>query len=1127
MHLADGMLVLSASDLVGFLECGHLTRQDVAVARRELRPPRLEDPGLEIVRRRGGEHEARLLESFRNAGRSVVEIHTDKATQAAYRDAQERTLAAMREGVDVVYQGVLFDGRWLAYADFLEKVPRRSQLGEHSYEVADTKLARRPKASALIQVSLYSCMLAQLQGVEPESLHLVLGAGRRERFRVPESAPFVRAVRRRLEQVVAAYPWESYPEPVDHCGICRWTEVCRQRWEADDHLTLVAGMRCDQSARLRDAGIRTVADLAGSTNELHVPRISQRALERLRHQARLQVVGRDESRICYELLPPAEDGAGLAALPEPVIGDLFMDLEGDPFVGDEGLEYLFGVVEVTGDGPQFNAFWAHDRASEKRAFEQVVDFIIDRLDREPRLHVYHYAPYEPTALKRLMGRHATRELEIDRLLRGGVLVDLYQVVRQSLMTSQDSYSLKKVESLYTGTREGEIQDAGSSIVAYERWLESRDPILLEEIEHYNREDCLSTLELRQWLDDRRPECEAMFGISLARPCPHEGLSPPEQLQIEEELARLADLLLSEVPDDPAVRSREQHARWLLAQALFWHRREARSQWWAHFRRLEMSKEELLADTEALGGLRHDQVVGRTKRSLVHRYVFEPQEHKILPGTSALDPHTGKPAGTVVEVDGVEGWILLRRGERSEVPHPGALIPPEPLNDTPLRRAIRRLADWVLANGAVGPGRYRAARDLLLCRPRLPAVEGGLTAAEAAVAMVPRLGATCLGIQGPPGTGKTTTGAAMIVSLLGQGRKVGVTALSHKVIGNLLSAVAREASRREVPLRGLQKAEPEEHCGVHGVGLARHNSEVVAALVSGDAQLVAGTAWLYADPDMTALVDTLVIDEAGQVPLANVLAICGAASDLVLLGDPRQLAQPLQGSHPPGAAVSALEHLLAGQETMPADRGLFLDMTWRMHPQLCRFISEVAYAGRLTSAPECVQHRVGGDDPLSGSGVRFRPVNHQANRTSSTEEAGAVAELVAALQGRPWADRNGIRHLTLEDILIVAPYNAHVALLRRQLAPGARVGTVDKFQGQEAPVVIYSMATSSPEEVPHAAEFLFSLNRLNVAISRAQGLAILVCSPELLMLRPRKVEHVRLAGAMYRLVELAGTRDMER
>lgn len=1120
MHLAGGILVLSASDLVGFMECEHLTNQEVAVARGDFPPPQLEDPELEIVRRRGDAHEAAVLKRFRAEGRRVAEIRAQQATLEAYREAQERTLAAMRGGADIVYQAVLFDGRWLAHADFLEKVAGPSRLGEHAYEVVDTKLAGRPKAGAVIQVGLYSELLAGLQGVEPESMHLMLGTGRRETFRVAESAAFVRAARRRLEETVAAHPWESYPERVEHCGICRWRGACRQRWEADDHLILVAGMRRDQTVRLRAAGISTVTELADSADVHEIPHIGQPALERLRQQARLQVTGRTAGRICYELLRPAADGAGLAALPEPVPGDLFIDLEGDPFVDDEGLEYLFGLIELTATEPWFRPFWAHDRTSEKRAFEQVVDFIMNRLEREPRLHVYHYAAYEPAALKRLMGRHATREREVDRLLRGGVLVDLYQVVRHSLRVSQDSYSLKKIEPLYLETRQGQIQDAGGSIVAYERWLESRDPALLDQIERYNHEDCLSTVELRQWLEDRRPEYEASFGVGLARPAVRDALPSPDQQQIEVELAQIAGELLKEVPDDPALRSAEQHARWLLAQSLFWHRREARSQWWAHFARLAMTDEELLADSEAIAGLSYDQLVACEKRSLVHRYLFEPQEQKILPGMKPIDPRTQKQAGTVVDVDGADGWILLRRGERSEVAHPAALIPPKPLDDAPLRQAVRRLAEWVLANGMAKRGPYSAARELLLRQPRLPTREHSLPAPDAMIAMAGRLEETCLGIQGPPGTGKTSRGAEMIVSLLRQGRRVGVTALSHKVIGNLLRAVAREAAKQGVALRALQKADLDEHCQADGVGQADHNSEVAYALGAGEAQLVAGTAWLYADPQMAGLVDTLFIDEAGQVPLANVLAMAGAVANLVLLGDPNQLSQPVQGWHPPGAAVSALEHLLGGHETMPADRGLFLDLTWRMHPEICRFISEIAYAGRLRSAAECAHHRLGGEAPLSGSGLRFVPVEHQGNRTSSAEEGAVVAELVGALLGRSWSDRRGERQLNLEDILVVAPYNAQVALLRRQLPAGARVGTVDRFQGQETAVVIYSMATSSPEEAPRGAEFLYSVNRLNVAVSRAQGLAILVCSPALMLLKPRRVEHVRLAGAMCRLVELA-------
>jgi uncharacterized protein len=214
-------------------------------------------------------------------------------------------------------------------------------------------------------------------------------------------------------------------------------------------------------------------------------------------------------------------------------------------------------------------------------------------------------------------------------------------------------------------------------------------------------------------------------------------------------------------------------------------------------------------------------------------------------------------------------------------------------------------------------------------------------------------------------------------------------------------------------------------------------------------------------------------------------------------------------------------VLDGAQTIPDERGRFLATTWRMHPDVCQFISEIAYENRLQSAPECSRQRVGGADDLAGTGLRYRPVPHAGNRTSSVEEAGVVAKLFKNLLSRPWTDREGRqRELTIADILVVAPYNAHVSLLANLLPTGARVGTVDKFQGQEAPIVIYSMATSSAAEAPRGIDFLYSLHRLNVAISRAQGLAILVCSPALLDVKAHTAEQMRVANALCRLVEVA-------
>jgi superfamily I DNA and/or RNA helicase len=301
-----------------------------------------------------------------------------------------------------------------------------------------------------------------------------------------------------------------------------------------------------------------------------------------------------------------------------------------------------------------------------------------------------------------------------------------------------------------------------------------------------------------------------------------------------------------------------------------------------------------------------------------------------------------------------------------------------------------------------------------------------------------------------------------------------------------------------------------------------NAVIAAALAAGDANLAAGTAWLWSREEMIGAVDLLFIDEAAQFALANAVAVAPAADSLVLLGDPRQLEQPQQGVHPPGADVSALDHLLGGAATMPGDRGLFLEQTWRLHPEVCAFTSEIFYEGRLESRAGLERQILRGPEPLAGSGLRIVPVTHRGNQGESEEEAAVVRELVRALTERcRWVDGEGVeRPIGPGDILVVAPYNAQVAAISQGLERGVRVGTVDKFQGQEAPVVIYSMTTSSAADAPRGMEFLYSPNRLNVATSRARCLAVVVASPELFVPDCRTPQQMRLANAFCRFRELA-------
>ncbi|TMD15670.1 MAG: TM0106 family RecB-like putative nuclease [Chloroflexi bacterium] len=658
MQYLEGRLVVSPSDLTGFLECEHLTQQELAAARGELaRPDRL-DPELEILRRRGLEHETRHLNSLRDLGKRVVEIPFPADRLAALESAHEATVTAMRQGADVIYQGTFFDGRWRCHADFLLRVDQPSGLGRYRYEVADAKLAKKAKAAAVLQCCVYTEQVAAIQGIEPDHITLILGDRSEEELRFRDYAAYYRSVKRRFEETVLGPATATYPDPVSHCDICRWIEPCDRRRRDDDHLCLVAGMRRDQTRRLQTSGIATVADLGASAMGQPIAGITDLALERLRQQARLQVGRRQTGSLAYEVLPPLGEQLGFQTLPPPSPADLFFDMEGDPFVGDDGLYYLFGVAESAGGRFQYHAFWGHDETAERRAFEQTVDLIIDRLDRSPDLHVYHYAPYEPNALKELAGGYATREAEVDRLLRGRVLVDLYRVVRQGVRMSTESYSLKSLEPFYRHERAGEIIDAAASIVAYEDWLQTGQPGRLEAIARYNEDDCLSTAQLRDWLEARRMEAIARYG-DIPRPAPEDRAPSQTQRDVDERTAGLVERLLAGVPEEETDRTPLQQAAHLLAHSLNWHRREEKSEWWEYFRLCSLTDEQLIEEREAIGGLAFSGEVRQERQSNVFRYHFDAgQEYKIGIGDKPEDPRRQRGAGT-------EPWSQ-RRGASSDL-----------------------------------------------------------------------------------------------------------------------------------------------------------------------------------------------------------------------------------------------------------------------------------------------------------------------------------------------------------------------------------------------------------------------------------------------------------------------------
>ncbi|MFN8623924.1 MAG: TM0106 family RecB-like putative nuclease [Chloroflexota bacterium] len=1181
MQRIDGRPVHSATDLVGFLACRYLTELEHAALRGMVKRPVRNDPALDRIRKRGDEHERRYLETLVADGRRVTTLKIPEDAWGldrggAIREAANATREAILRGDDVIYQACFFDGTWLGYADFLLRVDQPTDTLPWRYEVVDTKLARSAKASALLQICSYVDQLAPIQGAPPELVHVALGGSKREirSYRTDDLMAYYRRAKADYLAAVAGDPdpgrADLYPDPVGHCDVCRWAAECSGRRRSDDDLSLVAGIGRRTRRELRDdRALRTRRSLAGLALPMVPPlrHTGADALGRVRRQASIQVRGQDQGANLHDLLlPPArtQDGSaldttkGLVSLPEPRPGDLFLDLEGDPFAFDDGIDYLFGILElVPGGEPVFHDVWSRDAdgrvtlAGEKAAFERTIDFIMQRLEADPSIHVYHYAAYERTAFGRLMGRHATREQAVDQLFRGGVLVDLYRVVQQSLIASVESYSIKKLEPFYGYRRERDLRDANSAIAAFEAWLEDggeagKDESTLQGIAEYNEDDVRSTWWLRDWLEHlRAEELAPTLPHPVPRPAPPETKEGADADALLSETDQVVATLTAGLPQDPAAIPDDDRPRWLLAQLLGWHRREAKAGYWRYFfLRDQLTDEQRVEEKEPMGML---SLVGPVPgEDRTYRYAFPEQEHDIKVGRSAIDPDpTVRMNLNVRRIDDAQRLIELhhpvRKNGDATIRHPRSLVPSLVVPTDAQQRALLEIGRSVAATGLTGPGPHQAARDLLQrARPRVgempwaPLIRPGEDTLRAARRLATALDLSHLAIQGPPGSGKTYTGARMILDLVKAGRRVGVTANSHKVIGNLLDAVAEAARADGRSVRIGQNPGGKENgpptCTV-AVPL-KDNGRMAQAIAGGEVDVVGGTAWAWSADALRDAVDVLVIDEAGQFSLANALAVSVAAKSLVLLGDPQQLDQVVQGSHPPGAERSALAHLLDGDQVIHPELGLFLEHTWRLHPRIQGYTSEAFYEGKLETRPGNERIGLRGCGELDGTGVRWVAVDHTDNETTAAEEVARVSAMVAAVLEpgvATWTDRDGATHpVRPSDIVIVAPYNTHriaieealAAALGPEVGRGVRVGTVDKFQGQEAPISIYAMGSSSAEDAPRGMDFLYSLNRLNVATSRAKALSVVVASPALLRAACATPEQVRLVNALCRFAEVA-------
>lgn len=1174
----DGRVVWSASDLKAAAECEFAWLRAIDAKLGRIAPvDDPEDATLERAARLGTAHELRVLDDYRvRFGDAVREIPAARSSDAAaLAEAVRLTGAALADPTaEVVYQAAFSTPEFVGFADFLVRSDDGEADGIRPWIVQDTKLARRARVTALMQLAAYVDQLDRLGVPRSDEVQLLLGDGTTSTHRVDDLLPVFALRRARLRALIAdrdiargvegeVVAWGDRRGDLDviACGRCA---TCELEVVAHRDLLLVAGMRPVQRERLRAAGIVTIDDLAVATQA--PPAMSADTFASLRTQARLQLespAGVPGDEVPLHAVPTFEVVApkSLGVLPRPDHGDLFFDFEGDPLytegAGEHwGIDYLFGWIDSR---ETYGALWAHTFDEERVALERFLDMVALRRQQYPGMHIYHYAPYEPTHLLTMAARYGVREADVDRLLRDGVFVDLYPVVRRALRVGSRSYSIKKLEPLYMGdeVRTSDVQRGDDSIVKY---VEARALAadgdaggaqrVLADLADYNRYDCVSTRRLRDWLVDRARESGAV---------PSRSAEPDEQAYEPSPRATALQRWAAEAVEPHATALR------LAAAAIDYYPREEKTYWATHFLRLreplsvwEETRDVIVVDA-ARSRVVTDWHIAESGRGSERRLVelrgelapgtrvspdAEPFAVYDLPAPFPLETRPrwihGARRVTVREVldDGVVIEEIAADGVTWE-DLPLALTPPAPPRAGNQQKAIDAWADAVLAAAPRIPD--GPAADILRRVP--PRTRSGALAPVTAIAGAPGddevtaiarsvadLDHSYLAVQGPPGTGKTYVGSHVIARLVAErGFRVGVVAQSHATIEHMLDRVIAAG----VPASRVGKA-PKDPGAVHAFTVLPKNG--VAAFTAENAAhgfVVGGTAWDFSHEARIprGSLDLLVIDEAGQFSLASTIAVSLAATRLLLLGDPQQLPQVSQGTHPEPVDTSALGWIIDGAEVVPAELGYFLARTRRMHPAVAEPVSRLSYEGRLAAHPSTALRRLDGVDP----GVHVRPVPHRGNATASPEEADEVVRIVADLVGREWVGAEGgagdsatiepPRALRADDIIVITPYNAQQVAVEEALAAAGfgevPVGTVDRFQGKEAVVAILTLAASSGRDAPRGLEFLLLRNRINVAISRAMQAAYVVSSPALLDDLPRTPEGVARLSAFARLVGADG------
>lgn len=1129
MKITKSRFLISPGDLNNFVACKFTIKNEIKFHNKEISKSE-EKVNDKLWKKMGIEHEKKYFQILKNKYKKSISIKSDLDEKNKF----DETIKAMEKGYELIYHAYLIDGELRGEADFLIKCSTPSKFGDYSYEVYDTKITRNLRPRHLTQITAYSDMVGKIQKILPDRMYLIDGSDEAHSFKTIEYIDLFNHGKKEFLKFLSNVNKEKiYPEKCSYCNLCDWRDVCDKIWEDDNYVNLVAGSNKSQIEKLKKNKVKTVEQLAKTKLLATDLKINTESFDKIKSQAQLQEEKRKTGEDKIIFLDP-DFGKGFYKLPKPDDGDVFFDIEGFPRM-DRPFEYLHGLYYKEKGKLKFKDLWAKkfDRESEKNIFIELINFFEKHFEKHPNAHIYHYAPYEKRAIRELAAAYSAEfpkgDIVNDNLLRKEKYVDLFNIVKQCIRTSEKDMSLKSIEKFYNFERKADIVKADDSVIKYDNWIATKDEKNKKDIINYNEEDCISTYYLREFLVKNKPENINWF----LKPEPikkedHEThkyrRKTPNKLSREE-----VELDLNNRLEKKKNKSNENFVE-NLKNFIGFHWKSNKPEFWEVFDRAEKTHLELEDDTECIANcVLIDDKPQTTDDGFIYSYRFNDQNYKLKEGKAAFDAHQIKGIGTIYSIEekfpdkNIVKIFVSKRRKNVEMPSLltlGNNTPPQVhQHDQALNKFLN---DYIDNDGK----NYKSIMDMLERNtPDIKGVKRGSNLIDEqkdlisqSSEIVQNLNNSYLSIQGPPGTGKTYSSASIIIELMKAGKKVGVTSNSHEAIKTLLIAIEQQAEKQNFKFSGMRKARSSD----------KYDWKFIKDITTGkplnfdDYLLYAGTSWFFVDPRMNKTLDYLFIDEAGQVTLGTTIANATAAKNLVLIGDQMQLSQPMRAKHEGYAKLSSLDFVLENNDTIPPDTGIFLNITRRLNKKICNYISTSFYDSRLTSDPITETRSVNLKlDPIKDEGLFYVPIEHSGCSQRSDEEADLIEKTYNKIIKKEFKVGKKLGKISTKDIMVVAPYNAQANNIRERLKKkndDVRVGTIDLFQGQEAKVVLISMTTSDVESLPRHKDFFFSRNRLNVAISRAECVAIIIFNENLLLASTSSIKEMKLMNSFCKLLK---------